>query len=134
VYRVLVEVGAAGCEVFSVADAMVGEAALPDGKLGGESVGEAALDEAHDSFEADVLRSQNQMHMLGHDDEGVQLVVALASVVLECFYEEFGVDGKLEEAATVVGRRSNKECSGAGSAGGDRHAAIVRRVPQGLKP
>ena len=119
---------------MGVADAMVGEATLPDRELGCEAVRKAALDEAHYSFEGDSLRGEDQMNVIGHDDEGVQLVVALASVVLKCFHEEFGVDGKLEEAATVVGRSGDEEDAGAGSASGDRHTAIVRRVPQGLKP
>ena len=97
-------------------------------------MGESALNEAHRSFEGDGLRGQNQMYMVGHDDEGVQLVVALTSVVLECFYEVFGVDGKLEETPTVVSSGSDKKCSRARCAARDRHAAIVRRVPQGLTP
>jgi len=39
-----VDVGAADFEFFGVADAVVGEAALPDGEFGAEAVGEASLD------------------------------------------------------------------------------------------
>ena len=128
------EIGAPGCKFFSVADAVVSESALPDGELRCKAVRKAALDEAHYSFEGDSLRGKDQVNVVRHNDEGVQLVVALASVVLERFYEEFGVDGKLEEASTVVSRGSDKKCSRARCAARDCHAAIVRRVPQGLRP
>jgi len=39
---VFVDVVAADCELFGVPDAVVGEAALPDGELGGEAAREAA--------------------------------------------------------------------------------------------
>lgn len=48
---VLVDVVAADEEVFAVADAVVGEGALPDGEFRGEAVGEAAFDEAHGAIE-----------------------------------------------------------------------------------
>jgi hypothetical protein len=35
----------------------------------------------------------------------------------------------LEETAAIVGRAGDEECAGARSSGGDRHAAIVRRIP-----
>src|ERR1019366_2883836 len=117
-----------------VADAVVGEAALPNWELRGEAMGEAALNEAHRSFECDGLWSEDKVDVVGHDDESMQLVVALAAIVLEGFNEEFGVDGKLEETATVVGCGGDEECAVAGCAGRDRHTAIVRRVSQGLKP
>ncbi len=51
------EVGATGGEVIGVADAVVGEAALPDRKAKGEAMGESALDEADGSFKRGGLGS-----------------------------------------------------------------------------
>jgi hypothetical protein len=50
-------------------------------------MGEASLDESDGSFES-LLRSEEQVEVVGHDDEGVELVVAFGSVVLEGFDEE----------------------------------------------
>jgi len=61
--------------VGSVADAVVGEASLPDGEFGGEAVGEASLDESDGAFEG-FLRGEEEMDVVGHDDEGVEFVVA----------------------------------------------------------
>ena len=43
----MMKVVAADVVVGGVADAVVGEASLPDGEFGGETVGVAALDELH---------------------------------------------------------------------------------------
>jgi len=51
--------------------------------------------------------------VVGHDDEGVEFVVAFRSVVLEGFDEEFGVAFDLKEAAAVVGSAGDEEGSGA---------------------
>ena len=53
------------------------------------------------------------MDVVGHDDEGVKLVVAFGSVVLEGFDKEFGVALDLKEAAAVVGSAGDEESSGA---------------------
>ena len=98
-------------EVFSVADAMVREASLPDGKLGGQTVGEASFDEPDGTFEGDGLRSEQKVDVVGHDDEGVEFVVTLDSVGLESRDEEFSVGWDLEEAASVVGCGGDEECS-----------------------
>ena len=54
--RVLMNIAMADAVVCGVADAVVGKASLPDGKPGGEAVGEASLDESDDAFEG-FLRS-----------------------------------------------------------------------------
>ena len=111
--RVPVDVGTADFEVFRIANAMVGEASLPDGKFGGNTAGEASLDKSDGPFEGDGLRREKEMDVVGHDDEGVEFVLAFRSVVLEGFDEEIGVGGELEEAASVVGSAGDEECSGA---------------------
>jgi len=85
--------------------------------------GEASFDETDGSLEG-FLRGEEQVEVVGHDDEGVEFVVTFGSVVLEGFEEEFGVGGDLEEAATVVGSAGDEEGSGAGCAGWDR----IRRL------
>ena len=61
-------------------------------------MGEAALDsaEAHGSFKGDGLWSEEEMDVVGHDDEGVEEVVAFGAVVLEGSEEEFAVAGSWE--------------------------------------
>jgi hypothetical protein len=118
--------------VCCVADAVVGEASLPDGEFGGEAMGEASLDESDGSFES-LLRGEEEVDVVGHDDKGVEFVVPFGSIVLEGFDEELGVTFDLEEAATVVGSAGDEEGAGAGCAGGDRHAAIVTARTSGAK-
>ena len=100
-------------EVLSVTNAMVGEAPLPDGELGGETVGEASLDESDGAFERDGLRGKQEVDVVGHDDEGVEFVVTFGPVVLEGCDEEFSVGGNLEETTSVVSSAGDEESSGA---------------------
>lgn len=53
---VVVDVIAMVQKIGSVADAMIGESLLPDRIFVGETMGEAALDKHHRSFERGVLR------------------------------------------------------------------------------
>ena len=106
------DLGAADFELFWVTDAMVSEASLPDGELGGEAVGEASLDESDGALEG-FVRGEEEVDVVGHDDEGVEFVVSFGSVVLEGFDEEFGVAFDLEEAAAIVGSAGDEEGSGA---------------------
>ncbi len=75
-------IGTADFEVFRVADAMVGEASLPDGELRGKTVRKASLDQSNSAFERDGLWGQKDVDVVGHDDEGVEFVVTFGSVVL----------------------------------------------------
>lgn len=109
---VVVDVAAMGLEVGVVADAVVGEAALPDGEVGREAVGEAAFDVADGSGE--VVGGEQEVDVVGHDDEGVEFEEALVAVVLEGFDKEFGVGGELEEAAALVGDGGDEESAGGG--------------------
>jgi hypothetical protein len=73
------------------------------------------------------------MDVVGHDDEGVELVVAFGPVVLEGFDEKFGVALDLKEAAAVVSSAGDEESSGARCSAGDRHTAIVTARTSGAK-
>jgi hypothetical protein len=52
------------------------EAALPDGELGGETAGETAFDELDGALEGDFVWGEEEVDVVGHDDEGVQFVMA----------------------------------------------------------
>jgi hypothetical protein len=66
-------------------------------------MGEASFDESYGTLEGDGLWGDEEVDVIGHDDEGVEFVVAFGSVVLKGFEEEFGVAVDLEEAAAIVG-------------------------------
>ena len=104
-------VGAAGFELGCVEDEVVGEASLPDGKVGREAAGETALDQVHCLRDGFGVWSEEKVDVVGHDDEGVEFVRAVGAVVLEGFEEEFGVRGDLEEAAAIEGNGGDEECA-----------------------
>jgi hypothetical protein len=108
-----VDIRTTNFEVLSVTNAMVREAALPDGELGGEAVGEASLDESDGALEGNGLRGEQEVDVVGHDDEGVEFVVTFGPVVLEGCDEEFSVGGNLEETTSVVSSAGDEESSGA---------------------
>lgn len=85
-------------------DAALSESALPDIKFGFEAEGESALDELHDFFDGDIRRwGDEQMNVVGHDDEGVELISTFEAVFVEEIYEKCGVGFGLEESTTVCG-------------------------------
>ena len=124
---VLVDVGATGLEVGAIEDEVIGETALPDGELRAQATREAALDEIHRKRDCLVLRSDEQMDVVGHDDEGVEFVCALSTVVLQGFEEELGVARDLKETAAIVGNRGDEESAVAGGSRRDGHVASLVR-------
>ena len=96
--------------VFLVDDLAVGIAGLPDFLLRREVVREASANVLHGFGK--VFGCEEQVDVVGHDDEGVKFVVAFAAVVLERFEEEFGVACDLEEASAVVGAAGDEVRSG----------------------
>jgi len=73
-------------------------------------VGEASLDEVHDLRDCFVTWGEDEVDVVGHEDERVEEVVG--AVVFEGFDEEFGVAVDLEDAATVVTDGSEEEGTG----------------------
>lgn len=74
--RILMNVAMTDAVVCCVADAVIGEASLPDGELRGEAVGEASsvkMAESDGSLES-LLWSEKKVNVVGHDDEGVEFV------------------------------------------------------------
>ena len=97
------------------------------------SMREAPFDQAHRSLHGDALRRENQVDVIGHDDKRVKFVVPGGAIVLQGFEKELCVCGNLEQTPTIEGRASEEKRAKAWCSEGNRHAAIVRRVPQGLK-
>jgi len=120
------DVDPADMEILFISNAMIRETALPDGEFRAEAARETTFDQAHGALNCNALGRKEQMDVIGHDDEGVELEVAFVAVMLECFYKEFRVLRELEEAATVVCSACCEERSGTGGTGGDRHGGIVR--------
>ena len=64
---------------------------------------------------------EEEMDVVGHDDEGVYEVVAFVAIVLEGFEEELGVGFALKEASAVVGDAGDEESARRVEAFGDGH-------------
>ena len=110
-----------GFEVSAVEDEVTSEAALPELRVGVAS--EAALDVLHGL--RNVVGLEEQVDVVGHDDEGEELVGAGRSVMLDGFDEEArgGVD--LKTAAAGEGDRGDEECASGGGSRGLGQARIV---------
>lgn len=81
---ILVDVVAVGLEVASILDAAKGEALFPDGQFGFQAEGEAPFDVLHGFLDGDVGSWRDEeVEVVGHEDEGVQLVAAFGAVVVE---------------------------------------------------
>ena len=91
-------------------------------------MGKASLDAVHDCGEGFGLGRDEEVEVVGHDDEGVEFVEALPAMVLEGGDEGFGVGGELEEAASVVGDGDDEEGSGLGDPWRDGPEWDCRRV------
>ena len=92
-------------------------------------MGEASLDEVHDLRESFVAWGEDEMDVVGHQDERVEEIVG--AVVFEGFDEKFGVVVDLEDAAAVVADGGEEECTCGGGSLRDCHWGslwVVRRV------
>ena len=86
--RILEDVLAGVEVVLLVEDLAVGVAGLPDFLLRREAVREASADVLHGFGK--VFGCEEQVDVVGHDDEGVEFVETLSATALEGFEEEFG--------------------------------------------
>lgn len=84
-------------------------------------MGEAALDVLQGAFERDAMRGEEQVDVVGHQDEGVELIEAFATVVLQGVEQELRVAVDLEEAAALPCRRGDEEGAVACGSGRDGH-------------
>jgi hypothetical protein len=72
-------------EILGIADAVIGEPALPDFSLSpkdaSERVGVATFDELNCMLERDVMSgSEQEMNVLGHQNESMKLVSPFATI------------------------------------------------------
>jgi hypothetical protein len=79
-------------EVVCVPNPVVGKPALPDFGLAtdqrAQRVRISALDQLDGALDGYVVsRSKQEMHVVGHEHEGVQRITAFAAVVKKCFEE-----------------------------------------------
>ena len=80
------------------------EAVFPNGHFGFETERESALDELDSLFDGDIRgRREDQVEMVGHENEGVELVALFGAVVAEELEQEVRVRVSLEEAAAIRG-------------------------------
>jgi hypothetical protein len=95
----LMDVILADGEVRVALDKVIGEASLPDGKFGGEAMGETSFDVVPDLREGFVV-CEDEVDVVGHENVGVEEEVG--AIAGECFEEEFNIARDLEDAAAVV--------------------------------
>ena len=69
--------------VLPVANMALNKAALPCGLLRSEAMGETALNELNGAFDGNAQRRDEQVNVVGHDDESVEQVLIAFAVVLE---------------------------------------------------
>ena len=92
-----------------VANPVIGESALPDlliaSDQASEFVGVRAFDQLDCAFDGYVDGgSQQQMHVFGHDNEGVQSVSSFAAIAVDSFQEEADIDFDGEQLSAMESR------------------------------
>jgi len=94
-------------EVLRISDAMVGESSFPNLNRVSQSffhgVREAAFDELQRTLERDPRWGEQQMKMVGHEHEGVELKLCLAAIRVESLQEEAGHWFGYEQASSLPG-------------------------------
>jgi hypothetical protein len=98
----LMQVGTYDFEIVDVGDGVGSEVFFPGGEIGFDAVDKAFLDEMNGLIERDILRREEEVHVVGHDDVGVKLVVAEGAVMQQSLDEERGYAGDFEDGAAVV--------------------------------
>ena len=68
-------------------DAMIRKSSLPDWVARTHPMREAPFNEPHNPLDRGILRGQQEMNVVRHDDKSVQLVVAFSAVVLQHLQE-----------------------------------------------
>ena len=97
--------------IAGVLDAMESKTWLPHAELGFQPEGESALDILHGFFEQNNFRRrEKKVDVIGHQDEGVEMIAVFCAILPENVEEEFGVRLDLKESTTVCGIRCDEEC------------------------
>ena len=106
-------------EIHAIPNPMIGETALPNLALSSENAAEfvriGAFDQLDGTFDCHIDGgSQQEMHVLGHNDKGVQFISAFASILIERLQENPGVGFDDEQFAAIPSRKSREISSGRG--------------------
>lgn len=111
--------------VLEICDATAVIAAFPYVELALKAKREASLDVLHRLFQRNIRGgSQQEMSVVGHDDERVQFQATLISLVLEDVEEEACILLDLKEAS--AGRGDGGDEVGAEFLRGERHGRKAR--------
>ena len=94
--------------ILRILNAMIGESRLPnfgvETEVFSRAIRKTSFDELQSFFQRYVgCRRDQQVKVIGHDDEFVEKKAALRSIGLEYLEEETGHPFGLEESATAVG-------------------------------
>jgi hypothetical protein len=98
--------------IVRICDAMCVIAVLPN--LSGEVIangeGEASLDQLDAALDGVILGWRDQdVNVVGHDDEAVELEATLFAVTRERVHHKVGVCGALKDATAFIGDRGDSE-------------------------
>ena len=101
---ILKDVVAARFEAFKIANLSFIERWRPDRELAFEPMGEVPLDKLDGFLKRDIWgRSQDCVHVVRHQDEGVKVEAVLGPLFHEYIEEELSVGFDLEETSTICG-------------------------------
>jgi hypothetical protein len=98
--------------VARICDSMRVIAVLPNlsGEVFANGEGKAALYQLDAAFDGVIVGGRDQdVNVVGHDDEAVELKAALFAVTRERIHHEVGVCGALKDAPALMGDRGNGE-------------------------
>ena len=98
--------------VASICDAMRVIAVLPNfsGEVVAHGEGEASFYQLNAAFDGVIVGGCDQdVNVIGHDDEAVELKATLFAVTRECVQHKVGVCGALKNATALMGDSSDGE-------------------------
>ena len=103
-------------KIDAIPNTMISEPALPDFLIAAddrpEFVRAGTLDQLNSAFDSNVhSRSEQQMNVFGHDDEGVQFVTAFAAMPIKRLQENPHIDFDDKQSTPMVRRERHKVSS-----------------------
>lgn len=78
-------------KVLPITNSMIRKPTLPHRRLRSDTMREPTLDQTHGPLKGDLLRRQQQLNVIRHDDKSMQLVKAFSTIVLKRFQEQFAI-------------------------------------------
>ncbi len=105
--RILSDIDTKGFELLRRRHLYLVVPALPNVHFAFQKERESPFDELHGLFQRNIVRrSQKQMNVIGHDDEGVQLKSAFAALGLQVVQHQVRRVRDLKDAAALCGNES----------------------------